>query len=81
MVSVTSNSGRASPNWLLTRGWSARCCPTCELLTAGAIPRERSSGAGPIPESMRSLGVLTAPAEMMISLVACKVNFGATTFV
>jgi len=53
-----------------TAGWSFRDCPTPgRCLTRGMLNLDRWS-LGPIPDSIRSLGVLKAPAVRIISCVA-----------
>src|SRR3954468_19237677 len=53
-----------------TRGWSCRPCPTPGRPWTTSTPTSPRCSAGPMPESISSCGVLTAPPERTTSRVA-----------
>ena len=59
--------GFFASHWITASGWSCRCEPTPGESTRTSTPTSARCSAGPMPESMSSLGVSIAPAETTTS--------------
>jgi hypothetical protein len=65
--SAVSESSKLVVYWMSTPGWFCRLRPTSGASAMTCMRCRRSSSGAPTPESISSLGVLTAPAQRITS--------------
>jgi hypothetical protein len=66
--------GCFASHWITPSGWSCMCEPTPGASTRTSIPTSARCSAGPIPDSMSSLGESMAPADRTTSCRAVNVR-------